>query len=192
MLLKYLFLGIFVKSVASFDDTITNIPIIASVAKTRKAKIFFSLGNLLAIILAIILAIFFSTVLQLVPYYRYVAVGLIFALAIAVYLDFFVHKPRTIAEKKVKGCSSVKHCTKIFGVGFIASFATVLDDIIVFAPLLIGSNAIYAVIGILIATVIEIIAVIYFSEKIAHVPYKEEIASFGLVTLGILILAGIV
>lgn len=195
-MLKYILLGFFAKIITGFDDTITHIPVLASVAKTRMGKIAFSIGTLFAIIAAIILAIFFSAILKKIPFYRYVVVGLLFIFAVLIYFDVFVHKPRTEAEKKLlkfKRISAMRF-TKLLGIGFIASFATVLDDIVAYAPLFLGAllTQVYAVIGILIGTVLEILLVIYFSEKISKLKYKEEIASLGLVILGVLILLKII
>jgi hypothetical protein len=49
MSLKYLLLGFAVKIITGFDDTITHIPVLASVTRTRAGKIAFSIGTLLAI-----------------------------------------------------------------------------------------------------------------------------------------------
>ncbi len=191
-MLKYLLLGFFAKIITGFDDTITHIPVLASVTRTKMGKIAFSIGTLIAIIIAIIIAIFFSTILKKIPFYRYFIVGLLFLLAILIYFDVFVHKPRAKAEKKllkIKKISAMRF-TKLIGIGFIASFATVLDDIIAYAPLFLGAlvTQIFAVIGILIGTLLEIVVVIFFAEKISKLKYKEEIASLGLVILGVLIL----
>jgi hypothetical protein len=84
-------------------------------------------------------------------------------------------------------------CAKLIGIGFIASVATVLDDIVAYSPLFLDTLIRpFAIIGILAATILEIIAVIHFAEKIAKIKYKDEIAGIGLVILGILILAGII
>lgn len=195
MFLKYFTLGFFVKAVTSLDDTLTRIPIIASFTKTRMGKVAFSIGNLIAIGLAIIIAVFFSALIKNFQYYKHISAGLIFALAIAIYFDVFVHKPRARAEDKLKKFQkiSVERFTKLVGIGFIASFATVIDDIIAYSPLFLAGIAtkIYASLGILIATILEIILVIYFAEKIDKIKYKKEISCLGLVLFGILILAGV-
>ena len=196
MSLKYLGFGFFVKAITGFDDTITHVPILASLTKTRTGKIAFSIGTMIAIILAIIIAVFFSSLIKSFPYYRYLTAGLVFALAIAIYFDVFIHKPRTKTEKRLLKQKKItaERFTHLIGIGFIASFATVIDDIIAYLPVLLGtlSSKIYAISGILLFTVVEIMLVIYFSEKISKIKYKEEIASIGLVILGILILAGII
>jgi hypothetical protein len=195
MSLKFLVLGFFVKIITGFDDTITHIPVVASVTKTRLGKIAFSFGTLLAIILAIVASFFFARLLQFSVYYRYISAGLLFALAAAIHFDLLVHIERKKAEKAVLGCEKIHiRCTKLLGIGFIASIATVLDDVIAYSSLFLNSVSfrIYAIIGILTATILEIIAVIYFSEKISKIKYKDEIASIGLVVLGVLILTGII
>ena len=196
MSLKYLGLGFFVKAITGFDDTITHVPILASLTKTRTGKIAFSIGTMAAIILAIIIAVFFSAILHTLPYYKYVAAGLVFALAAAIYFDVFIHKPRTKAEKRLLKRKKItaERFTHLIGIGFVVSFATVIDDIIAYTPVLLGdiSSKIYAITGIVLFTILEIVLVIYFSEKISKIKYKEEIASAGLVILGILILTGII
>lgn len=192
-MIKYFLLGLYVKIITSFDDTITRIPIISSVTSNRHGQFMFSIGNILAVISAILIAIFFSKLLHSIPYYRYISIGLIFALAIAIHFDLFVHKQRNKAEEKIKKSNSIKRSTQLIGIGFIASFATLIDDIVAYTPLFLigGIDTIYSIIGILIATIIEIIIVIYFSDRISHIKYKEEIASLGLVILGILMLFNI-
>ncbi len=198
-MLKYFILGFLVKIITGLDDTITHIPILASVTKTRTGKIFFSIGTLLAIILAIILAIFFSSILKLFPYYRYIAATLIFALAIIIYFDLLIHKPRAKVEKLekekekiIKNYPSKKRGLILLLIGFIASVATVIDDIIAYSPLFLENNRILTIAGILTATILEILLVIYASEKISKIKYKEEIASIGLLILGLLILMEII
>jgi len=194
MSLKYLILGFVVKIITGFDDTITHIPVIASVTRTRLGKIAFSIGTLLAIISAIIAAGFFATIIRAFAYYKYISAALLFILAAAIHFDILVHKERSKAEKFVLGCKKFHvRCAKLIAVGFVASIATVLDDIIAYSALFLDTFIRpYAMIGILSATILEIIVVIYFSEKIAKIKYKDEIASIGLVLLGILMLLGII
>ncbi|MBW2982155.1 hypothetical protein KY343_04720 [Candidatus Woesearchaeota archaeon] len=194
MSLKYLILGFFVKIITGFDDTITHIPVLASVTRTRIGKIAFSIGILLAIIMAIIVSAFFAAFIRSFVYYRYISAALLFILAAAIHFDILVHKERTKAENFVVGCKKFHiRCIKLIGIGFIASIATVLDDIIAYSPLFLDTLIRpYAIIGILAATILEIMAVIYFAEKISKIKYKDEIASIGIITLGILILIGII
>lgn len=195
-MIKYFVAGFFVKVITSLDDTITHIPVIASITKTRIGRIAFSLGNILAVIAAIFVALFFSSVLHEFPYYRFFAAGIVFLLAILIYFDVFVHKPRTEAEKKLLKIKriSAERFTKLLGIGFLASVATVIDDVVAYMPLFLenGWVRLYVAVGIIAATILEIIAVIYFSERIAKLKYKEEIASAGLAVLGFLILFNVV
>ncbi len=187
-------MGFLVKVITGLDDTITHVPILASVAKTRMGRIAFSLGTLLAIIVAIIASLFLANVLLQVAYYRYISAALVFALAAAIYFDVFVHTPRTQAEKKLMKQKriSFEQFTQLVGIGFIASIATVVDDIIAYSPLFLADGRFLVIAGIIAATLVEIVAVIYFSKKIAKIKYKEELASFGLVVLGVLILVGVI
>lgn len=193
MSIKAFSLGVFVKAITGFDDTITNIPILASVTKTRMGKIAFSAGTLVAIGFAIIIAVYFSSFLRGITYYPYIAAGLVFALAALIHFDILVHNERVKAEKKIKECMNIERCFTLFGAGFIASIATVVDDIIAYMPLFVRQeSAFYAISGIFVTTMAEIFVVIYFADKMAKIKYKEEIASIGLVILGTLILAGVV
>ncbi len=196
MSLVYLVLGFFIKIVTGFDDTITNVPVLASVTKTRKGRIAFSIGTFLAISLAIIVSYFFASFIRGFPYYRYIVAVLIFGLAAAIYLNVFIHKPRTRAEKRMLKYKkmSVERFTQLVGIGFIATMATAMDDIIAYFPLFLDSivTRIYAIGGIFLATVLEILLVIYFSERIAKIKHKREIASLGLVVIGILTMTGLI
>ncbi|MBW2968755.1 hypothetical protein KY314_01400 [Candidatus Woesearchaeota archaeon] len=194
MLLKYFILGIFVKIITGLDDTITHIPILASVTKKHLGRIAFSIGTLLAIIIAILFSILFISFIKQFEYYRYISAALLFILAIMIYFDIFVHRPRKDIEKKIKKKISIPRFSQLLGVGFLASIATVIDDIIAYSALLAitGIEMYYAIAGILFATMIEIFIVIYFSKKVAKIKYKEQIASLGLIILSILVLIGIV
>lgn len=191
-MIKYFFLGIFVKIITGLDDTLTHIPVMASVTRTRFGRIAFSIGTLLAVCLAIVFSFFLVNILKSFPYTRYILVGMILALALAIYLDVFVHSPRKRAEILIK--KPGKHFVQMLGVGFIASVATVLDDIIAYTPLFLDSipTRILAISGILVGTLLEIWLVIVFSKKIAAFKYKEEVAAAGLVVLSILILLKVV
>ena len=195
--LKFIILGFFVKIITGLDDTVTHVPVIASITRTRMGKIAFSIGTLAAVIVAIIIAIFFSTIIKDFPSYRYITAGLIVLLAAGIYFDIFVHKPRKKAEiilfkqKQI----SLQRFTKLALIGFVASLATVLDDIIAYLPLFTADSTpviIYSIVGILAATILEILLIIYFSEKIAKIKYKKEIAAAGLVILAGLLVFNII
>lgn len=193
MFMKYIVLGFFVKFITGLDDAVTRIPVLASVTRTWYGRVIFSLGNLFAVFFAISVSTVFGSFLHTFSYYRYISAGLLFLLAITIYFDVFVHIPRAKAEKKIQEWSIDRH-VKIFGVGFVASLATLIDDVIAYSPLLSVSfwNSTYAIIGIVSATVLQIILVVFFAHQIKRLKYKEEIASIGLVILGILIISGVV
>jgi hypothetical protein len=199
MLLKQIFSGFLIKIITGFDDTMVQIPIISAVTKTKKGKIAYSLGILLAISLAVLLASLFAITIKQMPYFRYISASLIFILAITIYFDLLISKPRERAKKKVQKdikkikTISLKKFIKLIGIGFIAAFATVIDDIIAYSPLLVKTSYIpYIVLGIFIATFLEIIGIIYFSRVLKKIPYKKEITSVGLVLFGILILLNVI
>lgn len=196
MSLKYFFLGFFIKIITGFDDTITKVPVLSSVTKTKKGKIAFSLGTLAAAASVIAISLSLSTFIKHFPYYRYLIAGLIFALAAAIYFDIFVHKPQSkwgLSILKPQGIS-IERFIKLVGIGFLVAFVTALDGIIAYSPLFLEGTitALYAIFGIFAAAILEIIVVFYFAEKINKIKYKEEVASAGLVILGILILTGVI
>lgn len=196
LILKLVAFGFFIKFITGLDDTITRVPVIASITKTRAGKIAFSIGNLAAVSVAIVIAIFFSSLIIEIPYYKYITAGLLILLAAGIYFDFFVHKPREKAEANLLKMQkiSIERFTKLMTIGFVASFATLLDDIIAYLPLYTTDNPwemVWSSIGIISATIFQIILIIFFAEKITKIKYKEEIASAGLVILAVLLVLNI-
>lgn len=198
MIVKYFTSGFLVKIVTGLDDSLVHVPVLANTTKTRLGKIAFGLGVLLAIILAITISFLFASSIRSIPNYRYIAASLVFLLAILISLDIFVRKPQKKFEekskKKIKPLKikkiSRKRFFKLLSLGFLASFVTVIDDTIAYAPLFLSSlnYSIFVIIGILSATVIELTAIIYFTRKIQKIPYKKQISILGLTLLGVLIL----
>ncbi len=196
LILKLVAFGFFIKFITGLDDTITRIPVIASITKTRAGKIAFSIGNLAAVSVAILIAIFFSSIIIDIPYYKYITAGLLILLAAGIYFDIFVHKPRKKAEANllIMQKITIERFSKLMAIGFIASFATLIDDIIAYLPLYITDNPwemLYSSIGIISATIVQIILIIFFAEKISRIKYKEKIASAGLVILAVLLILNI-
>jgi len=87
---------------------------------------------------------------------------------------------------------SVERFNQLVGIGFIASFATLIDDIVAYSAVFVEDSIMFTSAGIIAATILEIYVAIYASEKLARIKYKDEIASAGLVVLGFLILTGII
>jgi len=91
--------------------------------------------------------------------------------------------------KRTKKPISVKRIAKLIGIGFITAFVTVIDDSLAYSSIfLILEQPIFAILGIYIATILQLAAIIYFSRKIQKIPYKRQISAGGLIILGILIL----
>ena len=188
-------LGFFIKGVTGIDDVLTRVPVVAAVTQTRRGKIAFSCGAVTAVAVATAAAFFLSTFIQDIPAYRYIVAGLIFILALTVYLNIFAHKPDSTIEKKVVVLQKMPNgrFIQLFTVGFFASFITVLDDVIAFTPIFFHRPYLIAfgVLGILTATFCQAVLVIYASNFLTRIPHKEKIAAAGLVILGIGILLGV-
>lgn len=185
--------GFFVKSIASFDDTLTRIPIIAQLTQTREGRIAFSIGSLIALTLILSIALFLSVLLGLIPYRQYVIGALILFLSFAVYFEIFSKRTDRSLSNKLKGVSG-KHFRKLIAVGFLVSFVTLLDDVIILTPLFAGDNLsrFLSITGVYAAGIVQILLVIYFGKRINQFKYKKELASAALVILAFLVFMGII
>tara|TARA_Y100000310_G_C20699639_1_gene828525 strand:- start:4429 stop:5019 length:591 start_codon:yes stop_codon:yes gene_type:complete len=184
--------GFIAKLIAGMDDTLTHSPLLASLTRTRKGKFVFILGMLTSIIILISIAMFFSGILERIPYRNWIGAGLIFGLAVFIYFDKVVHRGRdklvrSIRSKKYK--PSTARLFQLYGTGILTFFATGVDDVIVYAPLLIGplSKKLLVGSGILLATLLEFYLIFYFSKYIAKIKYKYRITVFGLIVLSVLV-----
>lgn len=188
--------GFSVKLITGFDDTITHVPIISNVTKTRRGKVAFTFGIFLAITAAIILSYFFSQVLRSFPYYHYIAAGLIFLLAFSIYFEILLPKSKEKTKNKLKQVPkqpSMAKMIKLIGIGFITAFVTVIDDSLAYSSIFILSiNPLPIILGIYAATILQIIIIIYFSKKIQKIRWKRQISATGLLVLGVLILLRII
>ena len=198
-MIKYFLTGFSVKAITGIDDMMTHVPVISSVTRTRQGKIAFSIGIFSAILLAIVFAVFFSSLIKMIPYYRFFLAGVIFVLAFLVYSDFLRKKEAKKAEKRIKKISQSKKIShkrffRLFLTGFVTSFATVIDDALAYSPALIGglNQRIFGIAGIISATLIQILIIIYFSKKISKIKHRNIISAAGLVIVGILIIFGII
>ena len=195
MSLKYLFSGFLVKIIAGFDDTLTRIPIAATLTRTRKGRFAFVGGVFLAICLAMVISFLFASVIKSLPYFRYISATLIFLLAVSIYFDIFIQEPKKQIEKKIKKIKkiSARRIFKLIGVGFLVAFATLIDDTIAYSSLFLGeiSTIPYVVIGILVATFLQLGVIIYFSKKVMAFKWKKEVTTVGLLILAVLILFNI-
>ncbi len=193
IILKYISIGFISKFFASFDDMATRIPIIAHFAKNKKSRIAFCFGNLVAVLVTVILAYILSEIIEGLKNIHIFSSLLIVVLAFVVFFDLFDQNKDEKVEKKKKKIVKKVHKTnnflKLTLIGFIFSLITLLDDLIVLAPLFLTSlfNVLLIIIGIFISTFMQLFFVIYFSKKISRLSHVKEIASIGLIFLAILV-----
>lgn len=195
-MLKYLITGFLTKLITGVDDTLTQIPLISNFTQTKKGKVAYSIGIILAISLAVLLSIMFLQILIKIPNYRYFAAGLIFLLAIIIYFDLFKTQQNKKTQQKVKELKKIKPISKqrflrLMFIGFLASFATIIDDTIAFSSILF-QNQKWVITGIFLASFFEIFLILTFSKQINKLKYKKEISSIGLVILSFLVFFNII
>lgn len=195
MILKPFLSGFFVKVIAGFDDSMVRIPISANITRTRIGRFAFALGVFIAITFAIIISFLFGSVIKSIPYSNYIAAALIFLIASSIYFGWFTQKPKEELEKKLKKIKRIssKRILKLITIGFLVAFATIIDDIIIYSSLFLGSvsNVPYVIGGIFSATILQLSILIYFSKKFMKIKHKKEITVTGLIILGFLILFNI-
>lgn len=192
MFIKYFIGGFFSKTIASFDDAATRIPIIAHLTQSRKGRIAFGIGNFFAVTIVIILTWFFSSLLETIPYIHQISSALIFVLAGAVYFDLFGKRATTKVikqEKKIVELISLAKFFRLIISGFIISFATLIDDIMVLIPLFLGppKSHFYVAAGIYSSTLLQLIAMDYLTKKMPQLHYIKEVAIAGLLVLALLV-----
>lgn len=195
-MIKYILIGFLTKLITGVDDTLTQIPLISNLTRTKKGKVAYSIGIILAISLAVLLSIMFLQVLIKIPNYRYFAATLIFILAIVVYFDFFKTQENKEIQKKVKELRKIEPISnrrflRLMFIGFLASFLTIIDDTIAFSSILF-QNQIWVITGIFLAAFFEIFLILTFSKQINKLKYKKEISSIGLIILSILVFFSII
>jgi len=162
------FIGFFAKLISGFDDTAVHTPLIARFTKTRAGKLAFIIGMFLALLVILLLADILSELLALFPYRHLVSALFLFLLAFVIYFDIFVHVPRKKAEDKVqklKGISAKKFGTLLL-TGFLAFFATAIDDAIVLSSVIKGDllTKAFIVAGVLCAALLELGVIFFFSK----------------------------
>lgn len=194
MSLKYFFSGFLIRGITGFDDIMVHIPVVANIAKTKLGRVAFSIGVLMAITIALIFSFLFASFIKLIPYHKYIVAGLLVLIAFSIYFELFTQKPKKHIEKKIKKIKKITPIRffKFLFLGFVMAFATLIDDAIVYSSLFFSEPnfAFYAILGIFAMTFIELIVIIYFSEKMSKLKYKKEFTFVGLLVLASLILAG--
>lgn len=195
MNIKYLILGFVVESVSSIDDTVAKVPVLLGMTKTRLGKIAFSVGAMIAVVVAIFVALFSADYLEKIPNFRLWTGAIIFILAILIYFDVFVKKGIKVGTRILGyGKISTSRFLQLLVMGFIISFLTLLDDTLLFIPLFAGANgAIFsASAGILISAFLQVILMIFFTEVLEKLPFKKGMAVGGLILFGTLIIFGVI
>jgi len=191
MSFKYLASGFFVKLLAGLDDTMTHLPIMANLTKTKKGRVAFAIGIFIAIAVVISFAFAFASVIKSIPYAHYISSGLIFLLAISIYFDLFIQKPKKEVREKIKNAQriSTARFIKLIGLGFLTAFATIIDDTIAYSGLFLSttSHSIYVIGGILIGTITQLTILLTFAHKLQDIKYKKEITTIALIVLSALI-----
>jgi hypothetical protein len=191
MAMKYFLSGLFVKLLTGFDDTMTRIPIMSNMTKTKKGRYAFAIGIFIAVSLAIFIAYTFAALIKSIPYVNYISAGLIFLLAMSIQFNLFTEKPKKEIRRKLTNIKrvSAKRFFKLISLGFITAFATVIDDTIAYAGLFVSqaSNTTPIIIGFFTGTIIQLTAIIYFAKQFSRIKYKKEITVIGLIILSILI-----
>jgi len=195
MVLYPFIVGFAANMLTGFDDTITKLPIITTIARTRLGRTMFCLGVVSAIIVTLMFSGIVSTFLSSFAYYRYVSAFALVVLAVFICSDSFgVHKPQQVVEKKMIAQKRIRvdRMIALYGLGFGAAIATVLDDIVVYASLFATMDSSFIVgIGIVSATIVQLGVVVFFARQVDQVPYKEEIAGAGLILIALLIASGV-
>lgn len=187
---KHFVSSFFAKSVASFDDAITRIPVIADVTKTRMGKVAFSIGNILAVGVAIAIAFSVSKVIADFKYARQLTASLIFLLALSVQFDLFSSKKQKPIKERIRIRKiSRQRFLELIGIGFVVSFVTLIDDSIVLTPLFLGDlqSHIVAILGIYASTLFQIVLIIFFAERLSKFKYTKTTAVFGLLALSFVV-----
>lgn len=188
------FIGFFAKTIASLDDMITRIPVLTALTRTRRGKIAFSLGTLIATAVIIAIAQFFSFLLLEIQYANYITSSLIILLGVLVYFEVLTPSPRIKLRGSFIGADkiSLSKLTLLLWYGFFISLITLIDDTIVLLPLFEEGNELLLIAGIYTATIIEIAFVIWGSGKLKKIRHKKEIATIALFAYAVLVFSGVI
>ena len=192
MIIKSIVSGFVVKLVTGFDDTLTRVPILSSLTRTRRGKLAFLVGVFFAVSLAILLSFLFAAILRNFVYYHIISAVLIFFLAFAIYFDILLPKSKKKIETKLKRTKKpvpLKKLAKLMGIGFLTAFVTVIDDSIAYSSVFLALNlSLFVILGIYIALILQLYVTLVFSTQLSKIKYKKEISVFGLLIIGFLIL----
>jgi len=182
-------------SFISFDDALIRVPVISSLTETKEGRTAFSIGTLAAVTLAVVFAYLLSHLIDALSFAHLISASFIYLLAFLLYFDLLT--PKVLIRKEEKIMAVVKKPKRKFislvGVGFIVSFATLIDDIIVLIPLYLENASFTKVtLGIYLAAILQIIVAIFFAGKISRLSFKKEISVISLVILAFLVLLRVI
>ena len=181
--------------IAGFDDALVRVPVISSLTETKEGRTAFSIGTLAAVTLAVVFAYLLSHLIDALSFAHLISASFIYLLAFLLYFDLLT--PKVLIRKEEKIMAVVKKPKRKFislvGVGFIVSFATLIDDIIVLIPLYLENASFTKVtLGIYLAAILQIIVAIFFAGKISRLSFKKEISVISLVILAFLVLLRVI
>ncbi len=197
IMLRPLIAGFVIKIAAGFDDMFSRVPVVVALTRTRIGKVAFAVGNLLAVILVIATVRYVAPLMGGIENYRTFVGVVILAIAVVVYFELFSGFSTRRQEGVVKRFSarfSLERFLTLVAVGFIVSLVTLIDDAVVYMPLFVhdGTASWLASAGILAATFIQLIVLVYAAERLAKVRYQKEIAAAVLVIYAALVFIGVV
>ncbi len=185
-------LGFVVNVLTGFDDLVTRLPILSGTTKTFTGKIIFAIGSLIATLAVVSIAVFFGQLLHSLPFGRTLTAITLFVFAVALATDALETKRAKRAERHLAHLT-VQRATQLFGIGFLATALTKVDDALAFVPLFLDSyNKSLVVAGIVAASILELILIVQAAHWLRHFKHRNEIAAFSLAALGVLVLFGIV
>ena len=189
MVIKYFLWGMLIKIITGFDDSLTRIPILNYITKTKKGKVSFGIGIFLAMIFGVIVALLFSKLLIAIPNYNYFVAGFLIIVACIIYFEPLKNKEKEAAKKIEKNIISNKKVIKLIIYGFLISILTLIDDIFAYSVVFLNKevNFLIPAAGILLAGLLQIFIVIYFSKKLNKLKFKKEISAIGLLAIAALV-----
>jgi len=194
-MVEFFFWGLVIKSVASLDDTFTKVPILLGATQTRKGKLAFCIGNLIALGVVILIAAQVSQWLHQTAWFRPTITIVILLLAYAIWCDFLGKKELRLRKKVLDKTSiSSERFFELMGIGLVISFLTLIDDALVFIPLF-GEGlekALWASAGIYVSTILQLALVLKSAEWLEKLPFKKELSVGGLILFAGLVWFGIV
>lgn len=197
-MIRPLIAGFVIKIAAGFDDMFSRVPVMVALTRTRIGKVAFALGNLFAVILVIAVVRHIAPLMGGIENYRTFVGVAILIIAAAVYFEVFSGFAIRRQEGAVKRFStrfSTERFLTLVVVGFIVSLFTLVDDAVVYMPLFVqqeGSSSWFAAAGILVATFIQLMVLVYAAERLAKVRHQKVFSAVALVVYAVLVLTGVV